>query len=247
MRHWNRGKKTVRNLILAFLLGMALFASLGFPPYTVRGMCRQFRRDYLLEDLQPLYVHRRGYHNASRVLGIHKTTVLARSGEDTYAVFRYHREGLDCRRDLFFTSRLSRGGICTARKGQIYAAGPFENAASATAVVRAEKPDPEPNGTRKSKEFLLEGKRLKGQVFAFPYDTEYSLSFWEDEQPFDYEQACLPELVERWYRRPVANGNGAYHLLDRDLPCTVTLYDEAGNVLEVLRLAVTSEELRDWL
>ena len=51
MRHWNRGKKTVRNFLLALLLVFLIYASQGFPPYTVKGICRQVRHDYLLGEL----------------------------------------------------------------------------------------------------------------------------------------------------------------------------------------------------
>ena len=43
MRHWNRGRKTVRNFLLALLLAVLLYASQGFPPYTVKGMCRELQ------------------------------------------------------------------------------------------------------------------------------------------------------------------------------------------------------------
>ena len=87
MRHWNRGKKTVRNFLLALLLVFLIYASQGFPPYTVRGMCRQVRHDYLLGELEPLYVQRDWRHPSANRYKRY-TTVAARCGE-TYTIFRY--------------------------------------------------------------------------------------------------------------------------------------------------------------
>ena len=70
MRHWNRGKKTVRNFLLALLLVFLIYASQGFPPYTVRGICRQVRHDYLLGELEPLYVQRDWRHPSATPLTI---------------------------------------------------------------------------------------------------------------------------------------------------------------------------------
>ena len=117
MRHWNRGRKTARNLLLALLLVFLIHASQGFPPYTARGMCRQFRHDYLLGELEPLYVqrdwvrpHRKNYHY---------TTIAARSGE-TYALFRYEDSLLGSHRDWSdFRPVLGEGSVCAANRGTI--------------------------------------------------------------------------------------------------------------------------------
>ena len=144
MRHWNRGRKTVRNFLLALLCVFLLYASQGFPPYTVRGMCLQTQHDYLLEELEPLYVQRDWRHNAANSY-LRYTTIAARSGE-TYALFRYQESLLGSHRDWSgFGPAFGEGAVCVARGGKIYAAGPFTEAASAVAVVRAEKA-PEPNG-----------------------------------------------------------------------------------------------------
>ena len=54
----NRKQKIVRNLLACGLLGLAVYAMLGFPPYTVRGMLDRVERRYLLSDLEPLLVER---------------------------------------------------------------------------------------------------------------------------------------------------------------------------------------------
>lgn len=245
MRHWSRGQKTARNLILAMLLTFLLCASQGFPPCTVRGMCRRFQHDYLLEELEPLYVQRDwiGFSDHNR----HYTMVAARSG-GIYTIFRYRDSLLGSHQDWSgLRPVLGEGAVCTARAGVVYAAGPFEGAAAAVAVVRAEKA-PEPNGTVRTREFLLEGTRLADQVFAFPYERGHSRIYWEDtdEDPMDYLEMTLPDIAELWYRRPLQNASGAYSLPDTELPCTVTLYDEAGEALEVFELTVWTADLRSW-
>ena len=172
MRHWNRGKKTVRNFLLALLLVFLIYASQSFPPYTVRGMCRQVQHDYLLGELEPLYVQRDWRHPSANRYERY-TTVAARCGE-TYTIFRYADGLLGSHRDWSDLSPVfGEGAVCVARGGKIYAAGPFAEAATAVAVVRAEKP-PAPNGNVECREFTLEGERLADQVFVFPYETDYS-------------------------------------------------------------------------
>lgn len=240
MRHWNRGRKTVRNFLVALLLLFLLYASQGFPPYTVEGMCRQMQHDYLLEELEPLYVQRH-WVRFSGGKSVRYTTVAARSGE-TYTIFRYQDGLLGSHRDWSDLSPVfGEGAVATARAGTIYAAGPFAEAASAVAVVRAEK-DPEPNGKVRSREFTLAGTRLADQVFAFPYEmNRHPLA---DEEP-DYRELSLTELVDLWYRRMVRDeAPGTYFLRDGELPCTVTLYGESGETLETFSLTVTAGGIR---
>ena len=87
-----RKQKIFRNLLGCLLLGACAYALLWFPPYTVRGMCRQMARDYLLEEpLEPLYVRK----DSSRYVNDHAryTYVLARSG-NTYISFQYEQNFL---------------------------------------------------------------------------------------------------------------------------------------------------------
>ena len=83
MRHWNRGRKTVRNFLLALVLALLVYASQGFPPYTVRGMCLRIGHDYLLEEPEPLYVQRDWRHYAANRYARY-TMVAARSGGDLW-------------------------------------------------------------------------------------------------------------------------------------------------------------------
>ena len=229
MRHWNRGRKTVRNFLLAVLLAFLIYASQGFPPYTVRGMCRQVQHDYLLGELEPLYVQRSWWHYAANRYQRY-TTIAARCGE-TYTIFRYKDGLLGSHLDDWRNPNpaIGEGSVCRAWAGTIYAAGPFEEAASASAAVRVEK-TLEVSGRVVGREFVLEGERLTDQVFAFPYET--SSQFYGDEDKA-YGDMSLPELVDLWYRRPAPNG-------DVELPCTVTLYGASGEVLEVFELTVTA-------
>ncbi len=242
MRHWSRGRKTVRNFLLSILLVFLLYASQGFPPYTVEGMCRRVRNDYLLGELEPLYVQR-DWRRYSGNQSVRYTTVAARSGE-TYVIFRYRDSLLGSRRDWRCPEPVfGEGAVCTKHEGAIYAAGPFGEAASAVAVVRAQK-NPEPNGRMQSREFTLEGERLADQVFAFPYEVGGHYMEDEDVDPADL---TLPELVDWWYREPVPSGDGTvYSWAEAELPCTVTLYGEAGEVLETFELSLTASDIRSW-
>lgn len=247
MRHWNRGRKTVRNFLLALVLALLVYASQGFPPYTVRGMCLRIGHDYLLEEPEPLYVQRDWRHYAANRYARY-TMVAARSGE-TYGFFRYEDGLLGSQRDRsWFQPVFGEGAVCVARGGKIYAAGAFENAVSATAVVRVEK-GPEPDGTAMSRAFTLTGERLAEDVFAFPYQAERSQAYWEAWEGGDYDDRDLnlEELVELWYREPAEDaGPGVYRMLDEELPCTVTLYDGAGEVLKTVSLTVTTDGIRSW-
>lgn len=250
MRHWNRGRKTVRNFLLALLLVFLVYASQGFPPYTVQGMCRQMQNDYLLEDLEPLYAQRDWLHYTANKYQ-RRTMVAARSGE-TYTIFRYEDSLLGSHLDWSDLSPVfGEGAVCTARNGTIYAAGPFENAATAAIVVRTER-KPESGGEPLVREFTLEGERLAEQVFAFPYEMGHSQSYWEVKEGVPFEDIDpmvleLGDIAELWYRKPAPDASpGVYTLLDEDLPCTVTLYDEKGEALESFDLTVTTRGIRSW-
>ena len=171
------------------------------------------------------------------------TTVAARCGEP-YTIFRYADGLLGSHRDWSDLSPVfGEGAVCVARGGKIYAAGPFAEAATAVAVVRAEKP-PAPNGNVECREFTLEGERLADQVFVFPYETDYS-SF--EGEHMGEEDLVLPAVVEMWYRKPAPNADpGLYYFENKDLPCTVTLYSETGEALETFDLTVTTEGIRSW-
>ena len=262
MRHWNRGRKTVRNFLLAFLLAVLLYAALGFPPYTVRGMCLRFQHDYLLEDLEPLYVQHTAREKNLRA----RTLILARSGE-TYAIFRYSNHSfLQNQLDMWVKPEIREGGAGMVRGMAIYAAGPFREAASATATVRLEKW--EDGVLQRTRDFTLEGERLAESAFRFPLGDEtgwQSLTFWEsylriedfpeDDQAFLQGQEMPPSgemedllglksLAELWYREE--SGGNAYSLPDVELPCTVTLYGETGAPLTTLKLTIRTTGLWSW-
>ena len=115
-------------------------------------------------------------------------------------------------------------------------------------MVRVEK-GPEPDGTAMSRAFTLTGERLAEDVFAFPYQAERSQAYWEAWEGGDYDDRDLnlEELVELWYREPAEDADpGVCRMLDEELPCTVTLYDGAGEVLKTVSLTVTTDGIRSW-
>ena len=268
MRHWDRGKKTARNFLLAVLLAFLIYASQGFPPYTVQGMCRQIQHDYLLGELEPLYVKREWIHFSRQ--NLHFTMTAARSG-DTYTIFRYQDSFLGSHRDWSqLPPVFGEGAVCVANADIIYTAGPFEEAASAAATVYLEKI--EDGEVQRTRDITLEGERLAAEVFAFSYSEEEEtqrLTFWEEIQRMEESPEGFPEdylvfrehqehpsldriedflglesLAEYWYRIP--SGKGGYIMPSVDLPCIVTLYDEAGQVLETFELSVTTMGLWSW-
>ena len=79
----NRKQRIVRNLLMCGLLWLAVYAMLGFPPYTVRGMLDRVERRYLLSDLEPLLVERSSRKYSNQFYKNHDNYLLAKSG-DTY-------------------------------------------------------------------------------------------------------------------------------------------------------------------
>lgn len=194
MRHWNRGRKTVRNLLFSVLLAFLVYASQGFPPYTVRGMCRQVQHDYLLEEeLEPLYVQRNWVHYAANRY-MRYTMIAARSG-GTYTLFRYQDGLLGSHRDWSELSPVfGEGAVCAARAGTIYAAGPFDGAASATATVHLEKN--EDGVIQRTRDIVLRAERLAEEAFAFSYAEEeetQQLGYWEEFQRMEESPDEFPE------------------------------------------------------
>lgn len=243
----NRKQKIVRNLLVCALLAACVWAALGCPPYTVRGMCRQVARDYFLEDLEPVYVRREKVQYSGDDLSRLNTFVLARSGE-TYVGFQFQRHGLqNSRYYLMYEGKMANGALCTAWGGMLYAAGPFADAASATAVVTARQQYADLGADGPAVEFTLEGEKLGNETFAFPYiSSEHFITrFWDrrGEVPGPEEEVDLLDAITLWYWE--ADESGGYSLLNADLPCVVTLYGEDGGVLDVLELEAGVYELHD--
>ena len=250
----NRTQKTIRNHLLCALLAVALYACLGFPTYTVMGMCRQVARDYLLEEpLEPIYSLREdsSYTNDSA----RYTFVVARSG-DTYLSFQYERNFLvNHRYYQSIETKLSNGALCAGRNGTLYVAGPFAEAASATAEVRTEKtlmifdPDTDTRTVTRGPEqrtFTYQGEKVGEELFTFQYRGEDHMPAWTGRVPeSEYD---LENVASEWYigRLVDAGEDGGHSLLRADLPVRVTLFDEAGGVLETLDLTVDTYELQDW-
>lgn len=246
----NRKQKIVRNLLICALLGFCAYAALGFPPYTVKGMCRQVARDYFLEDLEPVYVRQeksKAYYG--EYLGRKNTFVLARSG-GTYTAFQFQQHGLQNMRYYVRGSgvEMANGALCTAWGGTLYAAGPFEDAVSATAVVTARRQYAALGEDGEVVDFTLEGEKLSDGAFAFSYispDHRWS-RFEPGQDPLPGQEIDLLDAINLWYWKPLGEENGGGHsLLHADLPCVVTLYGADGGVLDVLELAVEVYELDD--
>nr|WP_326185615.1 hypothetical protein [uncultured Oscillibacter sp.] len=243
----NRKQKIVRNLLICALLGFCVHAALGFPPYTVKGMCRQVARDYFLEDLEPVYVLQEKFQYSGDYLSRKNTFVLARSG-GTYAAFQFQRHGLQNMRYYVWDSgvEMANDVLCVAWGGTLYVAGPFEDAVSATAVVTARRQYATLGEDGEAVDFTLEGKKLSDGAFAFSYispDHRWS-RFEHGQDPLPGQEIDLLDAINLWYWKPLETGNG-HTLVHADLPCAVTLYGGDGGVLDVLELKVEVYELND--
>lgn len=249
--HLNRKQKILRNLLLCALLGFCVYAALGFPPYTVKGMCRQVARDYFLEDLEPVYVRQDKFKYAYEGLSRKDTFVLARSGE-TYAAFQFQQHGLQNLRYYVrsYGVEMENDALCTAWGGTLYAAGTFADAVSATAVVTAQRQYASLGEAGEPVDFTLKGEKLSDGAFAFSYISPehswYSPTSMHGRDPAPGQEIDLLDAIELWYWEPLGEEDGGgYSLLHAELPCAVTLYGADGGVLDVLEMEVGVYALTD--
>ena len=230
-----RKQKILRNGLCCLGLILLTYASLGFPPYTVRGMCERERREMLLPELEPVYVLKEKHEYSGDWRKRQYTFIIARC-EDTYVSFQYDRHGLQNTPGPIRRTDLAKGkgALCTARRGIMYVVGDLKDASSASAVVRAS------NGT-KVRDFELTGQRLNEEMFVFDYNNGEGevFSFFLDEKT--EEEMTLGEISMYWYRTPI--GDSGYSYDHADLPVTVTLYDESGAVLDTLNMEVGTYDL----
>lgn len=234
----NRKQKILRNSFLCLALILLTYGALGFPPYTVKGMCERQRREMLLPELEPVYVLKEKHEYSDDWFKRQYTFIIARC-EDTYLSFQYDRHGLQNTTKYTRSLELSEGEgvLCMARTGTMYVAGDFKDVHSAAAVVRAT------DGT-KYRDFPLEGQRLSEEVFGFDYNNGEGAvyHFYLEDKP--EEEMNLGEISMYWYRTP--HGDNGYSYDHADLPVTVTLYDESGAVLDTLNLEVGTYDLHSW-
>lgn len=241
---WNRGQKTIRNFLLCALLGALVYAMLGFPPYTVRGMLDRVERQYLLSDLEPVLAEQASKRYSNRWFARRITCLIARSG-DTFVSTDFTRQGLEVWPERRQSLKMAQGAICTAFEGTLYAAGDFQDAASASVAVTARRttriydPDTDTYEMRMGKEetFSYQGEKVSGELFSFRYREE-DIDVWGAWGP----NTGLEGAAYNWYSGYVKGGEGR-GVLHRDLPVKVTLYDEAGGVLDTLELSIDNYEL----
>lgn len=237
----SRRGKTVRNLALCTLLGVLLHALMGFPPYTVGAMCRQFQASRLLAgEIEPLYVRHERYNYGGDLTYRIRTFILARSGE-TYDAFLYSRNLLENEIDDHYSPKMAHGALCAAWNGTIYAAGPFEEADSAVLEIRTQLRNRDK--VLKSKTFTIAGERLENEVFGFPYSLDMiggGLSGWDPEDLPD--DLSLYNVSKLWYR-DYWDEDGGHGVRHEDIPCVLTLYDGTGGELERYDLSVDNYEI----
>lgn len=244
----SRGQKTVRNLLLCALLGALVYAALGFPPYTVRGMLDRVERRYLLSDLDPVLVVRDSWRYSSDVLPHHVTYLIARTG-DAYISTDFTRHGLDVRPEYRRNLKLSHNALCLGLNGTLYVAGDFGEAASASVEVTAQRTtrmyDPETEEyelvVRDKKTFSYPGEKVSGALFSFRYrEGKGGMASWGAWGPY----TDLEEAAYNWYSTYYKGASdGSRGILHGDLPVKVMLYDEAGGVLDTLELSISNYEL----
>lgn len=243
----NRKQKISRNLLICLLLAACVYALMGFPPYTVKGMCRQMERDLLLTDLEPVYVLR-----DRKSLWSSETFVVAREGE-TYLSFQYEQNFLqNWRYYQTIYPKLANGTLCTGRDGTLYLAGTFADAASATAEVTVEKTDlyyaeatdSYQKVTGEKRVFTYQGEKRGDGVFTFRYRSEAHKPAWAGLPEWQYD---LENAAAEWYSfRLTGQEDGSRGVLHADLPVHVTLYDASGGLLDTLDLTVDTYEVMEW-
>lgn len=242
-----RGWKIIRNLLLSVLLGLAVYAMMGFPVFTVRQMLNQVERQNLLSDLEPLLVERctRGYANS--VTDYHDTYLMARTG-GTYLATSYSRKFLTAFPERRWGLKLSQGAVCAAREGTLYIAGNFAEAVSAQVEVAVQKTtqfydaDTETFDTAlgERRTYRCQGERISDAVFAFRYRRENG--DWNIRE----SEYGLEEAAHNWYRCYFPSGAVGY--IPVRLPVKLTLYDQNNSVLETVDLTISPEELGgSWL
>ena len=231
----NRKQKILRNLLLSALLCLAIHAVMGFPPYTVGGMCRQVERDYLLEDVEPLYIRREKQKYSGEMFSRGYTYVIARSGE-YYIPFLYERDILRNSRRESYDTEVTRGTLCAAWKGMLYVAGDFAGIERAQITVSAS------NGTD-VREFSFAGERLHESLFGICYSEDELGWIRLEETPV--EEMDLAQIARYWYRTP--SGANGYSYDHAELPVRVDLYDGGGELVRTLEMTVGTYELHLWI
>lgn len=243
-----RGQKTLRNALLCALLAALVYAMLGFPPYTVRGMLDRVERRYLLSDLEPVLVERNSWRYSGDLLAHHTTHLIARTG-DSYISTEFTRHGLEVQTEYRRSSKMSRDALCLGLDGTLYVAGDFTEAASASVEVTAQRTtrmyDPETEEyelvVRDKKTFSYEGEKVSGNLFSFRYrEGEEGVTSWGAWGPY----TGLEGAAYNWYSNYVrGQKDGGRGILHGDLPVKVTLYDGEGGTLDTLELSVDNYEL----
>ncbi|MCI8841972.1 hypothetical protein [Oscillibacter sp.] len=242
----NRGKKTVRNLALCALLGALVYTMLGFPPYTVRGMLDRVERLYFLSDLEPVLVEKGSMRYDSDFFAHHTTYLIARTG-DTYVSADFTRHGLEVWPQYRRNLAMSRDALCTGANGTLYVAGNFAEAASASVEVTAQRTtrtyDPETEEYEltlgEQKTFAYPGEKVSDDLLSFYYREE-DPDTWGAWGP----NTGLEGAAYNWYSTYHKGApDGSRGVLHGDLPVKVTLYDEAGGVLDTLELTIDNYEL----
>ena len=244
-----RGQKTVRNLLLCALLAVLVYALLGFPPYTVRGMLDRVERRYLLSDLEPVLVERNAWRYSGDLLAHHATYLIARTG-DTYVSTNFVRHGLEVRTEYWRAPNLGRGALCMGLNGTLYVAGDFAEAASASAEVTARRTtrvyDPETGEYQltfgEQRTFAYSGEKASDALFTFYYRED-------DPDTWGVWGPCtgLEGAAYNWYSGYTkGDQSGGRGILHGDLPVKVTLYGTEGGVLNTLELSIDNYELYGW-
>lgn len=233
MRRWNRKRKVVRNLLLCVLLGTAAYVLLGFPPYTTGQKLERLEREYMLEDLEPVYTQTQRHRRDDQWFGRGYTLVVARSPQGDYVTSSWEQGGLKVQTDVW-PDKIGQSGLCRVWGDRLYAAADgLRGAASATMEVETKK-----------QTFTLEGQWVAEGVFSFSYlSSDHAYDHYAHNQ--DYPpgpELDLLDAVDLWYWEKL--GPFSYSMDGgQELLCTVTARDEAGQTLPQVELALEVHEL----
>lgn len=245
----SRSGKILRNLLVSALLAVFTAAALGFPPLTVRQMCRQVGRDLLLPDLEPVYEI--SYNLPHIGSPPRRTFVIAKSGP-TYAAFQFQQDkGFYSRFYTTLPPRLANDHLLIPRFGSLYLTGDFADVSAATAQVTVQKTTVwQDYMTRQQTDIQLGERAVYTYNCVLENDQVLSFCYTEETSANNHPTSTtLRNVADHWYRLSFTNipedrevGLGTQSL-DWEIPVDVTLYGADGQVLDTLHLTASVYDL----
>lgn len=244
-----RSRKLAGNCLLITLLALLLAAQLGFPPLTVRGMCRRMGDTLLMTPPEPVWVEKRTTTNLYPAEDL--VYIVGRSGA-SWVTFMYSWQRKPWEPwELDYPHQwvmVEEEPFLDACQGKLFCIGAPKGAASAACRVtvrettcrRKEDRTLTPPEYGREKTFAYDGELLTEQVWAFPVH-DYGLASWAEERDEDKQ---LADLCRDWYQLRFSGPQGELDsMLRENIPVDVDFFDASGRLLETLPLTISNERL----